>query len=77
MLLMCVGEAFLKADMQKNGRDDACSDSGESKGKTFSIAEIADRIDHAIDQHFYLTSTEPSGSVEYAMIKEGDLDWGA
>jgi hypothetical protein len=69
----CVGEVFLKADMQKNGRDDACSYC-ESKGKTFSIAEIADRIDHAIDQHFYLTSTEPSG-LEYAMIKEGDLDW--
>jgi DNA-directed RNA polymerase subunit RPC12/RpoP len=69
----CVGEVFVKADIQKNGRDDACSYC-ESKGKTFSIAEMADRIDHAIDQHFYLTSTEPSG-LEYGMIKEGDLDW--
>jgi hypothetical protein len=69
----CVGEVFLKAEIQKNGRDDACSYC-ESKSKTFSIAEMADRTDHAIDQHFYLTSTEPSG-LEYAMIKEGDLDW--
>ena len=69
----CVGEVFLKAEIQKNGRDDGCFYC-EGKGKTFSIAEMADRIDHAIDQHFYLTSIEPSG-LEYAMIKEGDLDW--
>jgi hypothetical protein len=41
---------------------------------TFSIGEMADRIELVLHQHFYRTSTEPSG-LEYAMIKEGDLDW--
>jgi hypothetical protein len=35
---------------------------------------MADRIESALSQHFYRTATEPSG-LEYAMIKEGDLDW--
>lgn len=69
----CVGEAFLSAEIQKNGRDDVCFYC-EREGKTLSIGEIADRIERAVDQHFYHTPTEPS-ALEYAMIKEGDYDW--
>jgi len=69
----CVGEAFLSAEVQKNGRDTVCFYC-EGVGKTLSIGEVAERFKFALDQHFYRTPTEPSG-LEYAMMKEGDYDW--
>lgn len=69
----CVGEAFLRAEIEKDGRDGTCSYCGGG-GETFSIGEVADRVEAAFDQHFYLTPQEPSG-MEYAMSKEGDYDW--
>jgi hypothetical protein len=68
----CVGELFLRAEIAKRGRVAVCSYCGH-EGKTFSIAEVADAVEHAFEEHFYRTSTEPSG-MEYAMIKEGDYD---
>src|SRR5579864_2535911 len=69
----CVGEAFLSAEIQKTGTNDICFYC-KGMGKTFSIREMATRVKLMLDQHFYCTATEPSG-IEYAMIKEGDLDW--
>jgi hypothetical protein len=69
----CVGESFLKAEIAKNGENGVCFYCGE-QGKTISIGEMADRFELVLNQHFYRTPEEPSG-MEYAMIKEGDLDW--
>lgn len=73
LCLECVGEVFLRAEIQKDGSDDVCFYC-KSGDKTFSIGAMADRIELALNQHFYRTPTEPSG-MEYAMIKEGDYDW--
>ena len=69
----CVGEAFLRAEIEKNGHDEMCSYCG-SEGATFSIGEIANLVETAFEEHFYCTPTEPSG-MEYMAMKEGELDW--
>jgi hypothetical protein len=68
-----VGDAFLRAEIEKHGHDGVCFYCG-GDGKTFSIGEMADRTEVAFDQHFYRTPDEPSG-MEYAMMKEGDYVW--
>ncbi|HBB88343.1 MAG TPA: hypothetical protein DC047_12080 [Blastocatellia bacterium] len=41
---------------------------------TFSIEQLADEIEHALEEHYYRTSTEPSG-YEYMRINEFGDDW--
>lgn len=69
----CIGEACLKAQIEKNGQDGTCNYCGEA-GKTTSIGEIADEIETAFEHHYRRTPTEPS-SLEYTMMKEGDYQW--
>jgi HEPN/RES N-terminal domain 1/RES domain len=69
----CIGEAFLRAEIEKEGESGTCHYCGKS-GVTTSIDEMADRIETAFEQHYQRTATEPS-LMEYAMIKEGDCDW--
>lgn len=69
----CVGEAFLRAEIEKHGRAGVCFYCG-GDGKSFSIGEMADRIEAAFEQHLYRTPDEPSG-IEYAMSKNSDYDW--
>ena len=40
----CVGEAFLRAVVEKSGHDGTCSNCG-GEGKTFSLEEVADEIE--------------------------------
>jgi hypothetical protein len=69
----CIGEAFLRSEVEKEGHDGVCSYcSGE--GKSLAIGEMAILIQTALEEHFYRTSTEPS-LIEYAMSKESDYNW--
>jgi hypothetical protein len=65
----CVGELFLRAEIQANGRDDVCSYCGR-EGKTFTVESLADAVEEAIEEHFYRTPTGPS-DLEWAM----ERDW--
>ena len=69
----CIGETFLRAEIEKEGESGTCHYCGKS-GVTTSIDEMADRIETAFEQHYQRTATEPS-PMEYAMIEEGDYDW--
>src|SRR5579864_5565857 len=69
----CVGDAYLRAEIDKDGESSLCDYCGD-EGMTITIDEMADRIETAFDQHYQVTATEPS-SMEYAMMKEGDYDW--
>lgn len=69
----CVGEAFLSAQIERDGDTGTCHYCGED-GKTISIGELADEIDAAFENHYRPTATTPS-SFEHAMMKEGDYDW--
>jgi hypothetical protein len=67
--LSCIGDGYLKAEVERGGDTDACSYCGKT-AKTMAIGDLADRVDSALDQHFYRTSGEAEG-VEYLALKEG------
>jgi len=69
----CVGDEYLRDQIAFRGREELCSYC-EGRGKTFSIGEMADEVEAALQEHFYHTATEASG-LEYAMMKEGDFVW--
>src|SRR5947207_1883008 len=56
----CVGEAFLKALIDADGIKASCSYC-ENESNTFTIEELADRIETAFDDHYERTPTEPEG----------------
>ncbi len=71
----CIGENYLKADIERNGDEGECSYCGET-GKTISMGDLADQVDTAFEVHFQRTSTEPTG-YENALLcdKEMDYNW--
>lgn len=69
----CIGEAFLRSEIEKEGEPGTCYYCDEH-GVTTSIDEMADRIETVFEQHYQPTSTEPS-SMEYISMKEGCRDW--
>lgn len=69
----CVGEPFLRSEIERDGVESICSYCKLTR-KLFSIEEVADEVDRVIAEHFYQTATEPSG-LEYIAAKEGEKDW--
>ncbi len=69
----CVGEVFLSAKIEREGKDGACSYCATT-GKVFSLDEMANEIQITFEEHFYRTASEPS-DLEYAMSKESDYGW--
>jgi hypothetical protein len=58
LCLECFGDAFLHAEIKKDGIKGVCSYCGEA-GRTFSIGEMADIVEQALKRHFYRTPAEP------------------
>lgn len=71
----CVGEDYLRHMIIERDVDLECSYCGDIDS-CIPLAELADHIHDGIQQHFIVTSTEPS-SYEYALLndKEIDYDW--
>jgi hypothetical protein len=71
----CVSDEFLKKEIRDEGKREKCSYCEKSR-KAIQLTSLAERIHWAIEEHFYLTSNEPS-SIEYAMLsdKESNYDW--
>lgn len=67
----CIGEEFLRSQVRTNGHLSLCSYCGKD-GRAFTIEEMAEVIELAFKDHFYQTSTEPSG-MEYWEDRPGDL----
>jgi hypothetical protein len=63
----------LRAEIKKDGKLATCSYCSKQR-RTISLSELADHIECAFGQHYYLTSTEP-GFLELMAIKEGDADF--
>lgn len=53
----CIGESFLKAQIKKTGVKGTCLYCKE-KGVSFSLEEISNRVEQAIDEHYELTPEE-------------------
>lgn len=68
----CVGEEYLRAEIQRSGVEEDCSYCDEH-AKTITIDELSNYIATALSEHFYRTSDEPEG-VDYLLAKEGLWD---
>lgn len=68
----CVGETYLREKIRKDGERAACSYC-HGQRRTFTIGEIADAVERALQEHYCRTATEPDG-LEYLAAKEG-LGW--
>lgn len=70
----CVEESYLREKIRLRGAVGVCFYCGEDNRLTFSIEQLADEIEIALEEHYYCTASNPSG-YEYMMIKELDYDW--
>jgi hypothetical protein len=71
----CVGEKYLSDLTDKQGSHAECDYCGGT-GQTFTIEEMADRVETAFDQHYERTTDQPS-AVEWIMQKdkESTYEW--
>lgn len=69
----CIEESFLSTLIENEGVKEACTFCGE-KNSCFSLEEISNATETAIEQHFIRTPVDPT-PVEYAMIKHGRQAW--
>lgn len=71
----CVSDKFLKKGILENGKLGKCSYC-ENNLKAVKLKWLAENIHSAIEEHFYLTSNEPT-PLEYALLrdKESNYDW--
>ncbi len=71
----CVGEAYLRAEIRRQGRRRRCAFC-ERTAKSYTIDEMAERIEAVFDQHFVRTFDQPN-SWQQTMLsdRESDYDW--
>ena len=71
----CVSDNFLKKGIRVNGKLGKCTYCKQNR-KAVQLKWLAENIHSAIEEHFYLTSNEPS-PLEYALLndKEINYDW--
>ena len=69
----CVGEPYLSSEIERSGLPGGCDVCGED-GQTYTLAQMSDRVEEVMGEHFRRTPTDPDG-LEWAMIKEGISDW--
>lgn len=74
--LLCVGNAFLSARIQREGTIARCSYCEGSEDAALTIDGMADCIALAFEQHYVRTPTQPN-SMQYAMQadRESDYSW--
>lgn len=54
----CVGEAYLSEEIKQNGKIGLCSYCHQT-GESYTIEELAKRIETAFEDHYYRTSDQP------------------
>lgn len=71
----CVSDKFLKKEIQAEGKQGKCSYCKKAR-KIIKLKWLAERIHSAFEEHFYLTSDEPT-PLESALLSdnESDYDW--
>jgi hypothetical protein len=71
----CVGEKYLRAEVQRAGRDEQCSYCSKA-GKTITVGELADKFVHVMEDHYQVTASEPNIFQRAAMNdSESNYDW--
>lgn len=69
----CVGDSYLKAEIEREGEEHKCDYCGEV-GATLSIEDVAGYVAGAFERQYFITSSEPT-PLEYAMMSEGGYQW--
>ncbi|WP_376697237.1 RES family NAD+ phosphorylase [Wenzhouxiangella sp. EGI_FJ10305] len=67
----CIGEAYLKAEVERNGDKGDCTYCSETK-KVITICDLADRVDAALVDHYERTQDEPT-ALQYALHRDKDI----
>lgn len=72
---MCIGEKYLGDEVRRNGKRRRCSYCGRS-ARSYSIEDIAERVETAFEQHFRRTSDQPT-SLQQSLLSdpESDYEW--
>lgn len=65
----CIGEAFLKQEVLKEGNIEQCSFC-QKKEETIKLEELSEKVHIVIDNYFYLTNSFPEG-IDYTLAREG------
>ena len=55
----CIGEAYLSDEIEQTGQIAPCSYCDQT-AESYSIEELAERIETVFDHHYYLTSSQPN-----------------
>ena len=75
LCVRCVGEDYLRAEMQREGCRRRCAYCGRM-GKTYSIGEMAERIEQVFEHHYRRTSDQPnSWQVALLSDRESSYEW--
>ena len=71
----CVGEAYLRAEIQREGRRKRCSYCGRLS-KSYAIGDLAERIEEVFNAHYVRTSDQPN-SWQRTLLSdsESEYDW--
>jgi hypothetical protein len=69
----CIGEEFLRNRLRREGRRFSCNYCALIR-KGFSLTQLADIVQSAINEHYQPTAEEPS-ACEYALQREGLRDF--
>jgi RES domain/HEPN/RES N-terminal domain 1 len=71
----CIGEGYLKAEIQSQGKRAACSYCGR-RMRSYTIGDMADRIEKVFDEHYRRTADQPDG-YQLALLsdRESDYTW--
>ena len=70
----CIGEPFLKKIVRKEGEVAPCGFCSRGKGRTFSLEQLANRIEAAFADHYVRTSDQPD-EMESLAQRHGGRDW--
>ena len=71
----CVGEAFLRAQIQTKGEFGRCYYC-KTEAMTFTIEDMANEVEIAIREHYVLTASEPSDQEYWTRDYENSgYDW--
>jgi hypothetical protein len=67
----CIGDAFLKAEIRREGRKRVCHFCGKTR-KAWPLEELAERVRGVIEEHFRITPSDPG---EEGLAYDEEMDW--
>ncbi|MEX0960255.1 MAG: RES family NAD+ phosphorylase [Burkholderiales bacterium] len=71
----CIGEKYLKDEVRGKGRRGPCSYCGQG-ARSYTIEDIAERVETAFQQHFRRTPDQPDSWEESLLSdRESDYEW--